>query len=79
MTCELFVQRLDRFLEGSLSPSRSWRMAAHLSVCTHCRTYLDSYQRAIELARAALIKESEHPLPDSLVESILDRLNADDL
>ncbi len=54
-------------------------MAAHLSVCTHCRTYLDSYQRAIELARAALIKESEHPLPDSLVESILDRLNADDL
>ena len=72
MTCREFAEFLDAFLAGSLPAEQAGAFRRHLSVCPHCVTYLDGYQRTVEACRQ-LREADELPdeVPDDLVNAIL--------
>jgi len=69
LTCREFVEFLDDYLEGTLSPDRAATFDSHLSSCPSCVAYMKTYAAAIELAREALA--SELPLPEDVPEDLI--------
>lgn len=77
MTCRDLYGFLDAFLEGSLEAATRATFEAHLLRCAACRRYLQSYQRTVEIARAAETSDTAahaHALtgaPEELIRAIL--------
>ena len=72
ISCEEVEEFILDYLEGKL-PSRQKRIFEwHLKLCRECRDYLKAYQRSLELSKAALAGEALPPLPEDLVEAILE-------
>ena len=74
MTCQQFVEFLDRYCDTTLPPAERDRFEAHLSVCPGCRNYLATYRQTIVLSKGAFA-DSNQPvpaeIPASLVKAIL--------
>ena len=77
MTCREFVEFLDRFVNGDLSPDEAAEFERHLAVCASCVRYLESYRQTIRLAREALAGHGDQDVtkvpavPEELVAAIL--------
>lgn len=71
MTCREFIQFLLEYRDGLLGDQERGRFDAHLEKCPACRSYLDTYGRTIELARATSDDAVPDDVPAELVEAIL--------
>lgn len=72
MTCREFAEFLDAFLAGTLPAEQSGAFRRHLSVCPHCVTYLDGYQRTVEACQRLRDAEAvPSEVPSELVQAIL--------
>ena len=60
------------YLDGELTPQQRQVFEEHLAVCASCVNYLQSYQSAIRLGKAAMKNEqfAPEPVPAGLIEAI---------
>lgn len=70
MTCREAIDLLNEYLEGHLPQSQSETFDAHLQVCAHCRDYLDSYRKTMQLERAAFDDASQREVPEELIRAV---------
>ena len=72
MTCEEFVESLQKLLVDELTPADRVRASKHLAGCHQCSAYLDDYKRTIELAKSAAADAADlTALPESLIRRIV--------
>ena len=72
MTCRDALEFLADYLDGSLPLRKRLSLDLHLSLCRHCRAYLDNYKKAIQASRDALSDQALcEELPEDLVRAIL--------
>jgi len=73
MTCRELEVLIDEYLEGSLDERQRDGFARHLKACGVCDRYANGYVGAIDLAKAALVKDSasQSGLPEEAVASFL--------
>ncbi len=73
MTCREFVEFLNAYLEGNLTPAEKAEFERHLAVCTACVRYLAGYNSTTRLVRDALVDAANAPAdaPEELVNAIL--------
>ena len=72
MTCRDALEFLADYLDGSLPLRRRLSLDLHLSLCRHCRAYLDNYKKAVQASRDALTDQALcEDLPENLVQAIL--------
>jgi anti-sigma factor RsiW len=70
MTCKQLVETLEQYLAGELGADVRETLESHLTTCTNCRRYLESYQNTVRLAKHA---DDAPPaeVPEGLVQAIL--------
>ena len=74
MTCRDALEFLADYLDGSLPLRKRLSLDLHLSLCRHCRAYLDNYKKAIQASRDVLTDQSLcEELPEDLIQAILAR------
>ena len=74
MTCRDFTEFLGEYLAGSLPAAQRARFEEHLAECPDCVAYLQTYQDAIRLGKAACTHAADPvppEVPDDLVRAIL--------
>jgi anti-sigma factor RsiW len=74
VTCRELVDFLGEFLAGELPEAERAEFEKHLAACPECLAYLDSYQKTVQLGKAAFANpEDEVPdkVPEDLVRAIL--------
>ncbi len=72
MTCREFAEFLDAFLASALSAEEMATFRRHLAVCSHCVTYLDTYQRTVDAYQRLRAADKVPPeMPKDLVAAIL--------
>jgi anti-sigma factor RsiW len=75
MNCREFTEFLHDYLLGDLPAEERVAFDGHLAECPWCVAYLDSYQKTIELERAAFAapEDAAPPadVPEELVRAIL--------
>ena len=73
ITCREVVDLLDRYLAGGLDVDEVAKFERHLSECPPCVAYMQTYQAAAALSRAALKDVPDVPddVPEDLVQAIL--------
>lgn len=79
LSCLGFVDLLDDYIEGALSPARRQTFDSHLATCPDCPNYLDAYRKTIELGRSAVLAGDEIAdveLPPELIPTILSTLGS---
>ena len=62
---------LSEYAEGTLAPPACERVRQHLDHCAHCRAFLSTLVRTIDLTR----RLPSHQLSDQAKRRILDRLS----
>jgi anti-sigma factor RsiW len=75
MTCREVTNSLDDYVAGALEEEQRAGVEEHLHECEHCRRYLESYRRTIELGREAKTGQANAEmleLPASLKRAISD-------
>ena len=70
-TCREVLEFLGDYHAGELDPMRTSAFERHLALCASCRTYVDSYERVIELEKDAFSEPGLLDPPEELVEAIL--------
>jgi predicted anti-sigma-YlaC factor YlaD len=72
MTCREVLELLADYLDGSLPLRQRLSLDLHLSLCSHCRDYLNNYRQAIQASRDALAGQALcEELPEDLVQAVL--------
>ena len=73
VTCQEFVEFVDRYLSGTMEPDLAARFEHHLSTCPPCVVYMDTYRATAEVGRRALRSDESLPgdVPEDLVQAIL--------
>ena len=72
LTCRDFIEFLSDYIDGDLSQQQKSKLDEHLDNCPHCKSYLDSYNKTIQLASsAARTNQIPDEVPDELIEAIL--------
>ncbi len=73
MNCREFTEFLMAYLDGELDEDARSSFEFHLHSCPPCVNYLESYEDAIRLGRAACTGDEEIPqdVPEALVRAIL--------
>ena len=75
MNCREFTAFLHDYLLGGLPAEESAEFDKHLAECPWCVAYLDSYQKTMQLARAAFPAPEDAPppgdAPEELIQAIL--------
>jgi anti-sigma factor RsiW len=70
MTCREFIEFLREYRDGELSPGRRRTFDAHLAECPWCVAYLQNYEQAIRLGKAAYA-EPDAPVPAEVPEELV--------
>ncbi len=73
MTCKDFIEFLDRYLNGALTPTEREEFSRHLVICRDCDHYLANYRATIRLAAEAFADpDAEFPpgVPEDLVRAV---------
>ena len=75
MNCREFLDFLNEYLAGDLSAEERTEFDKHLAECPWCVAYLDSYQKTVQLEKAAFSTLEDKPppadAPEELVQAIL--------
>ena len=74
LTCREFVDFLADHLAGELEPRVRSAFDAHVERCPSCATYLNTYGRAMRLAKTTAAGEDEAvptDVPEELIRAIL--------
>ena len=75
MNCREVTEFLHEYLFGNLPAAERSEFEKHLAECPWCVAYLESYQKTIQLGRAALSASEDSPLlaeaPEELIQVIL--------
>lgn len=75
ITCKTFVEFLMDYLDGDLPASQADEFEVHLSQCSACVNYMNTYQETVRLGKAAFADpEADVPeaVPEELVKAILE-------
>ena len=48
MNCDELVELVTAYLEGALSPADTQRVAAHLTECDGCTTYVQQFRTTVD-------------------------------
>ena len=75
MTCCEFVEFLMAYLDDELDESVRSVFEAHLGGCSKCMSYMESYQKTVELGRCAC-ETDEGPVPLDAPEELVDAILA---
>jgi anti-sigma factor RsiW len=75
LTCREFAEFLSDYLSRELSAAERAAFEAHLAECPTCVTYLDTFQKTIQLSKAAYA-DSEGGLPDEVPEELVQAILA---
>lgn len=70
ITCAEFESFIVDFLDGALPKHQRSLFNLHLRMCRDCRTYLESYQKAIEIGQA-VFEHPEDTIPDDVPEALV--------
>lgn len=74
MNCREFVDFLMSYLDGELDAEARRVFESHVSGCPACLSYMEDYQKAVELGKCAC-KDDAGPVPEDapreLVAAIL--------
>jgi anti-sigma factor RsiW len=71
LTCREFIDFIMSWLDGELEPDVRRSFARHLDMCPDCVDYLESYQRTVELGKAAWDLPGDAPMPDEVPEELV--------
>jgi anti-sigma factor RsiW len=75
MNCREFTEFLHEYLFGDLPADQRAEFDKHLAECPWCVAYLDSYQKTIQLEKAAFCASEDAPtpadVPEELIQAIL--------
>ena len=72
MTCEALInQFLMDYNAGTLPLARKLEFEFHLTLCSACRKYVDSYRKTIALAKNAAPPPPSEAAPAELIDAIL--------
>src|SRR4029453_19149915 len=74
VTCREFADFMMDYLSDELSTESRAAFEYHLSLCTNCRWYLDSYRETVKLGKRAFEDvDADVPsqVPEDLVKAIL--------
>jgi len=67
LSCKELTELATDYLEKDLPWRERLRVQVHLSMCRHCRRYLDQMRKVIALLRRLPIE----PVPPNLLEKLL--------
>ena len=75
LTCRDLIEFIADYLDGTLPEQERALFDSHLSLCVHCREYLDSYKLTILMSRIAMqadADEQDSPVvPEEVVRAVL--------
>ena len=75
MNCREFTEFLHEYLFGDLPAGERAEFEKHLVECPWCVAYLDSYQKTIQMEKAAFSSPENAPppadAPEELIQAIL--------
>ena len=74
MTCRDFVEFLSEYFSGELAQAERAGFEAHLAECPACVAYLETYQKTIQLIKAAYAHPDDRvpdEVPEELVRAVL--------
>lgn len=73
ITCEVFEEFIDAYLEGDLPPRQKVIFDMHLMLCRECREYLRAYRASLDLTKGT-VEDNRLPdeVPEDLVTAILE-------
>jgi anti-sigma factor (TIGR02949 family) len=71
LTCHELFDFLMAYLDGELPQAERAAFDAHLAACPPCLVYLETYQDAVRLGKAACGEADVPEVPDELVRAIL--------
>ena len=75
--CKSLEKFVVEFLDGQLPKETRLAFLEHIEECKHCKEYLQSYRKSIDLSKAALnsndtnATNQDGAIPDKLVEAIM--------
>lgn len=70
ITCEEFGDFMAEYLDGEMDRAERRRFEFHLQACPMCRTHMEEYRAAVELAKASAADTSPD-VPQELINAIL--------
>ena len=70
MTCREVVNFLMEYKSGKLPIAVRTALEAHLAACPPCVAYLNSYEEAVKLGKAAA-SHPDHCVPDTVPEELV--------
>ncbi len=78
MTCREFADFIADYLAGELPTDQHAVFENHLSLCSECSSYIESYKTTVALVREQQNDEEPHfeHVPEALVVAILDARRA---
>jgi anti-sigma factor RsiW len=81
ITCREFLDFLWAYLSGEVTEEQRAEFELHLSGCPSCVAYMKSYQRTIELGKAAYatstpLRPTDEPVPDEVPEELVEAILA---
>ncbi len=71
LTCREFIDFIMAWFDGELEPGVRRAFAEHLALCPDCVDYLESYERTVELGKAAWDTPADAPVPDEVPEDLV--------
>ena len=74
LTCKEASDFLMAYLDGELAAPVRREFDLHLGVCSHCRSYLQSYKQTVAMGKKACCSEQADAaaqMPEELVRAIL--------
>jgi anti-sigma factor RsiW len=74
LSCREATDFLMAYVDGELPEPVRREFDLHLGVCSHCRTYLQSYKQTVAMGKAACRcdhAEASEQMPEDLVKAIL--------
>jgi anti-sigma factor RsiW len=80
ITCRDATDFLAAYFEGELDEPVRREFESHLSICAHCRDYLEGYRRIVAMGKKACrCEESEAraEMPEDLVAAIVSAAKKD--
>jgi anti-sigma factor RsiW len=72
MTCRELHEFLMAYLDGELPADQRAAFERHISLCTSCLAYLETYKKTPGVAREAMLRSTKQTTaPEGLVRAIL--------
>lgn len=71
ITCRELIEFLLEYRSGELSPQQRAVFDEHLAVCPPCVAYLNTYEKTVEMTKAAYVSPDGCEVPEELIQAII--------